>query len=298
MKILLLGATGRLGWELQRALAPLGPVVTSSRRGGDVPCDLAEPGAAATLAHRVRPQVIVNAAADTAVDAAEHAPAHAQALNAAAPGELAQAAAALQAWLVHYSSDYVFDGHGDAPFDETAVPAPLNAHGRSKLDGEQRVRASGCRHLILRTSWLHAPRGDNFARAILRGAAQHAQIDVVDDQIGSPTGAELLADVTAHALRAALAEPALAGTYHVAAAGHASRYDVARAVVDWARAHGRRLALRPDGLHPIRTAATARPAPRPLNSRLATGKLCRSFGLSLPPWQAGLQRMLAEAGSD
>ena len=292
MKLLLLGADGQVGWELRRSLAALGEVVTAGRAQG---ADLAEPESVAALAERVAPQVIVNAAAYTAVDRAEQEPALAQAINADAPGALARSAARLGAWLVHYSTDYVFDGSGTAPRDESSPTAPLNTYGRSKLAGEEQIRAAQCKHLILRTSWVYAARGGNFARTMLRLAGERDELKVVDDQIGAPTGAELLADLAALMLRSVATRPELAGTYHACAAGETSWCAYARHVIGWARARGLPLRAAPESVLPIASSAYPVPARRPLNSRLDTGKLRRAFGLVLPPWQQGVERMLAEA---
>ncbi len=295
MRILLLGADGQVGWELRRALAPLGELVAAGRACAAAgPCgDLDRPEELAASVRRLQPDAIVVAAAFTDVDRAEREPALAERVNAHAPALLAREAAALGAWLVHYSTDYVFDGSGDDARDEDAPTGPLNAYGRSKLEGEQRIRASGCRHLILRTSWVHAPRRRNFVLSILRAAAQRERLEVPADQVGAPTGADLVADVTAPARRAARAAPALSGTYHVAAAGHTSRLGCARFVVERALALGHRLRAAPDTVE----AAPADPpgAPRPRNSRLATAKLRAAFGLEMPPWQHGVERTLAEA---
>ncbi|HMQ72556.1 MAG TPA: dTDP-4-dehydrorhamnose reductase, partial [Rubrivivax sp.] len=223
MRILLLGSRGQVGWELQRALAPLGELTALDRRGtGPWQADLSQPERLAPMLDALAPQLIVNAAAHTAVDRAESEPGLAHAINAAAPGELARWAAAHDATLVHYSSDYVFDGSGHTARSEDAPTGPLSVYGRSKLAGEEAIRASGCRHLILRTSWVYAARGGNFARTMLRLAAERDELRVIADQVGAPTGAELLADVTAHALRALAVDPTLAGTYHCAAAGETS----------------------------------------------------------------------------
>jgi len=290
MKILLFGGSGQLGWELQRSLAPLGQVLVAGRE-----VDLAQPQRLADAVRAARPDVIVNAAAYTAVDKAESEPQLAQAVNADAPGVLAREAASLGAWLVHYSSDYVFDGSGDQPRDETAPTAPLSVYGRSKLEGEMGIRASGCRHLILRTSWVYAARGGNFARTMLRLGQERDQLRVIDDQIGAPTGADLLADITAHALRAAQRDEALAGIYHAVAAGETSWHRYASFVIDWARERGLPLKVAPGGIEAIPTSAYPTPARRPLNSRLSTRKLREAFDLTLPPWQHGVQRMLTEA---
>ncbi len=290
MKLLLLGCKGQVGWELQRSLATLGEVVALDSEGAD----LSRPESLAALVREVRPEAIVNAAAHTAVDKAESEPERARTINALAPGALAAEAAALGAWLVHFSSDYVFDGSGSAPRTEDAPTGPLNAYGRSKLEGEQLIRASGCRHLILRTSWVYAARGGNFAKTMLRLAAEREALDVIDDQVGAPTGAELLADVAALALRRARAEPSLSGTYHCAAAGETSWHGYARFVIEHARAAGRPVKVAPDAVRPVPTARYPTPARRPLNSRLDTTKLRTAFGVHLPPWHAGVERMLAE----
>jgi len=294
MKILLFGANGLVGWELQRALQPLGVVVPFVRGQGDRAADFAQPATLAAIVEAVRPDVVVNAAAHTAVDRAESEPALAQAINADAPGILARACAAQDAWLVHYGTDYVFDGSGDAPRDEQAATAPLSVYGRTKLAGEEQIRASGCRHLILRTSWVYGARGGNFVKTMLRLAATRSELQVVADQIGAPTGAELLADLTAQMLPAARRDPALAGTYHAAAAGWTSWHAYAAFVFDEARRRGAALALKPDGLRPIPTSAYPTPAARPLNSRLDTRKLGAAFGLHLPSWQVGVARLLEE----
>lgn len=295
MKILLLGQNGQVGWELQRSLRPLGEF-TGCDRDTPAPCtaDFSRPESLVALVRAVRPDVIVNAAAHTAVDRAEAEPALARALNATAPGVLAREAAALGALMVHYSTDYVFDGSGTAPRDESVPTGPLNVYGRTKLEGEQLVMASGCRHLILRTSWVHAARGGNFARTMLKLAAERETLDVVDDQVGAPTGAELLADVTAHAIRALLADPSRGGLYHCVAGGETSWCGYARFVVAWAQAHGHPVTLAADAIRPVATRDHPTPAARPLNSRLATHKLQQAFGLVLPSWQVGVERLLAE----
>jgi dTDP-4-dehydrorhamnose reductase len=295
VRILLLGSRGQVGWELQRALAPLGELTALDRRGtGPWQADLGRPEMLAPMLDALAPQVIVNAAAHTAVDKAESEPELAQAINATAPGELGRWAAAHDATLVHYSTDYVFDGSGTAPRTEDAPTGPLSVYGRSKLAGEESIRASGCRHLILRTSWVYAARGGNFARTMLKLAAERDELRVIDDQVGAPTGADLLADVSAHALRAACADPTLAGTYHCVAGGETSWHGYARFVIEWARAHGQAVKVAPEAIHAVATTAFPTPARRPLNSRLSTAKLQRDFGLVLPPWQGGVERMLRE----
>lgn len=290
-KILLLGKNGQLGWELQRALAPLGELIALHRHEGG---DLAQPDTLwATLKHH-RPDVIVNAAAYTAVDKAESEPELALQINARAPGLLAEYAAAQNALLLHYSSDYVFDGSGSAPRDEGAATAPLSVYGRSKLEGEQAIATSGCRHLILRTSWVYAARGGNFAKTMLRLAAEREQLKVIADQIGAPTGADLLADLSAHMLRATLQRPELEGLYHAVAGGETSWHAYASHVIEFARARGVALKVAPEQVLAIPTTDYPTPAQRPLNSRLASTKLQQAFGLRLPHWQQGVERMLNE----
>ena len=242
----------------------------------------------------MQPALIVNAAAHTAVDQAETEPDLARTLNAIAPGVLAAEARALDALLVHYSSDYVFDGSGEAARDETAPTGPLSVYGATKLEGEVAIQTSGCRHLILRTSWVYAARGGNFVRTMLRLAQERDTLNVVDDQIGAPTGAELLADVTAHAVRAIGHDAGLCGLYHCTAAGETSWHGYARFVIELARAMGQTLRVAADGVRPVPTSAYATPARRPLNSRLACDKLCQAFALRLPPWEPGVRRSLTE----
>ena len=295
MKILLLGKNGQVGWELQRSLAPLGEVVALDHDGAPgLSGDFAQPENLAATVRAVAPDLIVNAAAHTAVDKAESEPDLARAINALAPGVLAREAAALGALLVHYSTDYVFDGSGRAPWVEDAPTGPLSVYGATKLEGEDAIRASGCRHLIFRTSWVYAARGGNFAKTMLKLAAERDALTVIDDQHGAPTGAELLADVTAHAARMTLVSPHLAGTYHLAAAGETTWHGYARHVIEFARARGVAIKVAPDAIRPVPTGAFPTPAKRPANSRLDTRKLQDAFGLVLPAWQSGVERMLTE----
>ena len=294
MKILLFGKGGQVGWELQRSLTALGELTSLDFDSTEHHADFTRPAQLAQTLRALRPDVIVNAAAHTAVDKAEGEPELAATLNAEAPRVLAAEAAALGAWLVHYSTDYVFDGSGNVPRGEDAPTGPLSVYGRTKLDGEHHIRASGCRHLILRTSWVYAARGGNFARTMLKLAAERDALSVIDDQIGAPTGADLLADITAHAIRALQTAPQLSGTYHAVAAGETSWHGYARLVIEWARAHGLPVRVAADAIRAVPTSAYPTPARRPLNSRLATGKLRTAFNLVLPAWQAGVERMLAE----
>ena len=292
MKILLFGKNGQLGWELQRSLAPLGDVVAlgSTDTGGD----FRDPDALAATVRAIAPQWVVNAAAYTAVDRAESERELAFAINAHAVGVLARQVKALSAWLVQFSTDYVFDGSGDRPWTEADAPAPLNVYGSSKLEAEDLIRSTGCRHLILRTSWVYAARGNNFAKTMLALLRSRDSLSVVDDQIGAPTGAELLADVTAHACRLAAHQPELAGVYHCVAAGETSWHGYARHIAAFARRHGEPLRVEPEAIQPIRSSAYPQQAVRPKNSRLDTTKVRTAFGVSLPEWQAPLDRCLAE----
>ncbi len=296
MKILLLGKNGQVGWELQRSLAPLGELIALDRHSIDLCGDLADPAGLKDTVRQVRPDVIVNAAAYTAVDKAESDPATAHAINAAAPEALAQAAAAVGAWLVHYSTDYVFDGSGSRPWEEGDPTGPLSVYGRTKLVGEQRIAAHCARHLILRTSWVYAARGSNFAKTMLRLAGERDQLRVISDQFGAPTGADLIADVTAHMLRRAAQAgcPGLAGIYHLAAGGETSWHGYAGFVIDTACAAGMALKATSATVTPVSTTAFPTPAVRPHNSRLNTASLRSTFGLQLPAWQSGVTRMLAE----
>ena len=294
MKLLLLGRNGQVGWELQRSLAPLGEVLALDSASQEYCGDLTDlPGLAATV-QRFAPDVIVNAAAYTAVDKAESESQLAHRVNADAPAVLAREALRLKALLVHYSTDYVFAGLGDTPWQEQDPVAPLSVYGASKLAGEQAIAASGCAHLILRTSWVYSARGNNFATTMLRLARERERLAVIDDQFGAPTGAELLADVTAHAIRSLLADPQLSGIYHLAAAGETTWCRYARFVLEHAERAGMKLKVGPAMVDAIGTEAYPTPARRPCNSRLDTQKLQKALALSLPDWKVGVTRMLAE----
>ncbi len=299
MNILLLGKNGQVGWELQRSLAPLGQLIALDREGHrmadqDLCGDLSDLAGLARTVHAVRPHVIVNAAAYTAVDKAESEVDLARRLNAEAPGVLAQAAHEVGAWLVHYSTDYVFNGSGHAPWQEGDATGPLNAYGLTKLEGEQRILQASRQHLILRTSWVYAARGGNFAKTMLRLARECERLTIIDDQFGAPTGAELIADVTAHCVRHLLRTGEGQGTYHLAAGGETTWHSYARHVIAQAKQ------LRPDAgwqahtIDPVPTSAFPTPARRPHNSRLNTALLKSTFALTLPPWQQGVDRMLQE----
>nr|WP_315495363.1 dTDP-4-dehydrorhamnose reductase [uncultured Rhodoferax sp.] len=297
MKILLLGRGGQVGWELQRALSVLGEVVAldfdATHNPGGLCGDFTDLAGLERSVLQVRPDVIVNAAAHTAVDKAENEPEFARTINALAPATLAQAATKIGAWLVHYSTDYVFDGSGTAPWKETDATGPLSVYGQTKLEGEQAV-ASTPKHLILRTSWVYATRGGNFAKTMLRLAGEREALTVINDQFGAPTSAELLADVTAHALRQLQNQPELAGLYHCIASGETTWHGYAQFVLEHAAALGMPLKATADKVAPTATSSYPTPAKRPLNSRLDTGKLQAAFGLTLPHWQAGVARMLTE----
>ena len=301
MRLVLFGPNGQVGWELRRALLPLGEVIALDRHSAAPACgDLEQPEAVARTIQQLSPAVVVNAAAYTAVDKAETEVARAECINTTAVAAMARASAEVGALLVHYSTDYVFDGAGTAPRPETAPIAPLSVYGRTKADGEAAIRASGCEHLILRTSWVYAARGQNFARTMLRLARERAALSVVHDQVGAPTGAELIADASAHAIRAMVGHPdraAVSGTYHLAARGEATWFEYAHYVIEAARARGEALALPPGALRPITTAEYPTPARRPLNSRLDVTRFEETWRLTLPDWRLGVDRVLEEWGS-
>ena len=294
MKILLFGKSGQVGWELQRSLAPLGELVVLDFDSTDHCGDFSNLGGLAATVRALRPDVIVNAAAHTAVDKAESEPELARTVNALAPSVLAQEAAKLGALLVHYSTDYVFDGSGSRPWTEADAPAPLSVYGLTKLEGEQAVQSACPHHLILRTSWVYAVRGGNFAKTMLRLAQERECLTVIDDQFGAPTGADLLADVTAHAIRQVLKRPNDAGLYHMVASGKTSWHGYAKHVLAQAEIAQSALKIVAKEVAAVPTSAFPTLARRPLNSRLDTAKLQATFGLSLPHWQHGVDRMLAE----
>ena len=297
MKILLFGKSGQVGWELQRALAPLGEVVAAGRSE----VDLEQPDRLRALIRRTAPDIIVNAAAYTAVDQAEAEPACAQRINAGAVGVMAEEMQRNDGWLVHYSTDYVFDGTSAAPYGETDVPAPQSVYGRTKLAGERAIAEAGCRHLVFRTSWVYSAHGSNFAKTMLRLASERAELKVVCDQVGAPTGADLIADVTALTLQRLRFDSELAarasGIYHLTAGGATSWHGYAQWLVREAARGGAVLKVTPERVLPIPSAQYPVPAARPVNSRLDTTKLRATFGVTLPVWQTGVMRLLAQLDS-
>jgi dTDP-4-dehydrorhamnose reductase len=296
-KILLFGKGGQVGWELQRSLAPLGEVVAVDFDSTDFCGDFTNLAGLAETVRLVKPSIIVNAAAHTAVDKAESEPDLARTINALAPGVIAAEAQKLGAWLVHYSTDYVFDGSGSQAWKESDTPAPLSVYGHTKLEGEQAVAANCAKHLIFRTSWVYAARGGNFAKTMLRLAKERDSLSVIDDQIGAPTGADLLADITALALQRVQTQPLrheLAGLYHLVASGATSWHGYAALVIELAKNAGVDFKTTQNAIHKIATQAYPTPARRPLNSKLDTLKLQTAFNLYLPPWQQGVARMLTE----
>jgi dTDP-4-dehydrorhamnose reductase len=272
----------------------LGELVALNTGSQDLCGDFTNLEGIAQTIRAVAPDIIVNAAAHTAVDKAESEAEFARTINALAPGILAQEAKHSGAWLVHYSTDYIFDGSGDTPWRETDATGPLSIYGKTKLEGEELIRASGCQHLIFRTSWVYAARGANFAKTMLRLARERDQLAVINDQIGAPTGADLLADITAHAIRTAMQRPDVSGLYHLVAGGQTSWHGYASFVIEYARLAGIDIMVSPESIQPVPTNAFPLPAPRPKNSRLDTGKLQDTFGLTLPHWQSGVIRMLTE----
>ena len=292
LNILLLGANGQVGWELARTLMPLGRVIVPERNR----CDLARPEQLTALVDALQPDVIVNAAAYTAVDKAEQEVNLAMAVNAEAPGALATAARRHGALLVHYSTDYVFDGTKAGAYSETDTPNPRSVYGRSKLAGEQAVRAAGADHLIFRTSWVYAARGKNFLRTILRLSGEREELRIVADQFGAPTWSRLIAEVTALALQQDLARRKTgafdSGTFNLTAAGKTSWHGFASAIVSAAQAHGAASMCRT--VVPITTAEYPLPAARPANSRLSGARLAERYALQMPEWDSCMQLCMAE----
>jgi dTDP-4-dehydrorhamnose reductase len=293
MKILLTGCNGQVGWELARALLPLGEVIAVNRSQAD----LSDPDGLRRTVQKLNPDVIVNPAAYTAVDKAESERDLAFLINAEAPRVLAEEAAKNASLLIHYSTDYVFDGTKHAPYTEGDAVHPVNVYGQSKLAGEQAIQATGADHLILRTSWVYAARGQNFLKTILRLAAEREELNIVADQIGSPTWARLIAETTAHVLRQALLERQQdgfsSGIYNLTSAGETSWHGFAQAIVEIARQQGTQ-PLKNCIINPIPTTDYPVPAKRPLNSRLSTNRLEQRFGLKMPTWDNALRLCMAD----
>ena len=294
MKILLFGAKGQVGWELQRSLAALGQLMACDRETAD----LENLDKLQTTIREYSPAFIVNAAAYTAVDEAESEAGKAQRINVEAVELMATEASKLDAWLIHYSTDYVFDGSKPAAYNEADDPNPQSVYGQTKLAGEKAIRESGCNHLIFRTSWVYAARGSNFARTMLRLASERDELKVVGDQIGAPTSAELIADITALCLYRISNDSEFGktavGTYHLSPSGETNWCDYARYVVAMAQQNGAHLRSRPENIHPITTSQYPLPANRPANSRLDTSKLEETFNVNLPPWQTHVERLMTE----
>lgn len=297
MKILLLGKNGQLGWELQRTLAPLGTLLALDRQGQQNYCgDLTNIEGLKKTIQTFSPDVIVNAAAYTAVDKAESDDEMAYCINAKAPALIAEEAHALGSLFIHYSTDYVFDGSGSQSWTEQNKPAPLNVYGKSKLEGEELIQKSGCSHLIFRTSWVYGIHGNNFIKTIIRLAKEREELNIIQDQIGAPTGAELLADVTAQILKdqndVSVPIKMLSGVYHLAPQGQTSWYDYATFIIQQAKQLN--AALKVTSIKPILSSQYQTAALRPLNSRLNTEKMATTFALSLPHWQDGVSRVINE----
>jgi dTDP-4-dehydrorhamnose reductase len=294
VRLMITGATGQVGWELARSVQPLGELITLDRQR----CDLSQPQTLATIVSEPRPDIIVNAAAYTAVDRAEADEAGAETVNGTAVGALAAAAREAGALLVHYSTDYVFDGEKTAPYTEDDPFNPINAYGRSKLSGEHAIRTSGCDFLILRTSWVYAARGQNFLRTVLRLARERNELRIVADQLGAPTWARNIADATTHIVRQAAAERAdgtfVSGVFHMTSSGSTSWHGFAALIIALAIREGLLAAEKAPRLHAIRTEDYPLPAPRPKNSRLSGERLQERFGLALPDWECGLALCLKE----
>lgn len=295
MKLLLLGGNGQVGRELRRSLPPLGDVLVATRDGvdADALADFDAPESLAVVIAQIQPDVVVNAAAYTAVDKAETDAEAAFRINAEAPAAIARACAANGALLVHYSTDYVFDGSAMQPYREDDATAPLGVYGASKLAGEQAVRESGARHAILRTAWVYAAHGRNFLQTMLRLANERDELRVVADQFGAPTPAAWIADATAQLIGRGVAE---SGTWHLTAAGETNWHGFATAIIDEAHALG--LVPRKPQVAAIPTSAYPTPAQRPAYSVLDTAKLHRDFGIVPPDWREGLRTTLREMASE
>ncbi len=294
MKILLLGPNGQVGWELQRSLSPLGRLKACDRNT----VDLENLDALRAVVRDYRPAAIVNAAAYTAVDKAESQPDKAECINVKAVELLANEAKHLDAWLLHYSTDYIFDGTKSGAYVEADKPNPLSVYGRTKLQGEEAIGQSGCRHLVFRTSWVYAVHGSNFVKTIIRLAGERDTLDVVADQVGAPTSAEFIADTTALCLYRMARDKTFGeragGIYHLTPTGKTSWHGFASYILDEIRRLGVELRLRPENIRPVTTAEYPTAAKRPANSCLDTRKVIGAFGLHLPSWQFHAQRLIPE----
>lgn len=280
MKLLVTGKTGQLGWELERILAGLGEVVALDRSG----LDLSSANSIGAAVRSLRPDVIVNAGAYTAVDKAEAESGITHAINAIGPAMLAEEARKLDALLIHYSTDYVFDGRKNGAYTENDAVNPLSVYGRTKWEGEQAILASGCRHLIFRTSWVYSPRGKNFMLTMLRLLREKPQLAVVDDQVGAPTSTRVIAQATAHVLQQ---KPDRSGLFHLTASGHTTWWGFTKLIAEAARLQSARIDAIPTSAYP--TAAT-----RPLNSRLDCSSIQSGYGVELPAWDIEAKRVVAE----
>ena len=286
MKILLLGKTGQVGFELHRTLSPLGAITAPGREQ----LDLNNEQAVTDYLVQAKPDLIVNAAAYTAVDAAEENHKAAQRLNADLPKQLAQYAVAKKARLVHYSSDYVYPGTGSVPWQEASTIGPLSVYGETKLEGDQAIQQSGCEHLIFRTSWVYSARGNNFLKTMLRLAQSKPELNIVADQIGAPTPARLIAQVTTLAIHSQLA----IGLYHLAPKGGTSWHGFAQEIFRQAQESGEQLSMGAEDAKPIPTSDYPTPATRPLNSRMDVTKLETALNIQLLDWRAELSLTLNE----
>ncbi|WP_145578431.1 dTDP-4-dehydrorhamnose reductase [Yersinia alsatica] len=292
MNILLFGKSGQVGWELQRSLALLGNLIAIDYTSHDYCGDFSNLNGIIATIREIKPDVIVNAAAHTAVDKAESEPSLAELLNATCVEVIAKEAETIGAILVHYSTDYVFDGSGIRPWEEQDEPLPLNTYGKTKLSGELAIQKFCSRYLIFRTSWVYAARGNNFVKTMLKLAAERIELSIINDQYGAPTGAELLADCTAHAIRSVYINSELFGLYHLVASGETTWSEYASFVFSEAKKNGIELAI--NNIKTIPTSLFPTPAKRPKNSRLNTKKFQDSFNLVLPDWTVGVKRMLSE----
>lgn len=290
MKILLLGKNGQVGWELQRSLAPLGKVVALDRR--DPGGDLALEGVTADRIRSERPDVVVNAAAYTAVDRAETEIELCRRVNATAVSETARTCADIGALLVHYSTDYVFNGGGNQPWSEGDATGPLNLYGKTKLEGEEYIKASSCKYLNFRTSWVYGARGNNFAKTMLKLAQEREELSIISDQFGAPTGADLIADVTAHAIKAANIDDGRLGTYHLVSSGTTSWLEYATFCIELARSQGADIKIASNKISSILSCEYETDATRPYNSRLSNSKIEAAYDLRMPDWQWGITRLV------